>query len=394
MRLFFRQILLLVKREVKIVTSDKTIAALIFAAPVFFGLFYSTVYLNKIETDVPVGIINLDGSMLSAGLVRNLDASQSISITHNYNSIEEIINAVYSDEIQAGIIIPSDFTANLKGNKAAVIKVYLNTTKFLVSNDINKAVNEVTLTMGAAARLKYFKIKGNNSEQSMELIEPLKLEINNMFNFTESYGDFIMPGLLVLIIQQTLLLGLSLSAAKENEFDTFGEMLKITGGSPLKLITGKISFYILLFFGYTVLFYTVLFPIFKLNFKAPAVVVFLVSIINLIAVSTFSLFIGSFFKSRLIVLHIVAFTSLPFFLFSGFSWPAESMPVLIRYLSFLIPGTHYLKYNTLSVSMGASLKESAEPVFYLSIIAVVYFIATYFRMKHLSKKYHSAEAEM
>ena len=94
-----------------------------------------------------------------------------------YRICPQAIDEIFTAEAQGIIYIPKDFHESLKLGHGADLKVYANASRFLVSNDINKAVTEVVATMGAAIRLHYFQANGNNYEQAVELVEPLRVDI-------------------------------------------------------------------------------------------------------------------------------------------------------------------------------------------------------------------------
>ena len=77
---------------------------------------------------------------------------------------------------------------------------------------------------GAGVRLRYFEAKGMTQKTAIELVEPLSAEVHPIYNTTNCYGNFLLPGLFLLILQQTLLIGFGESIAKENEKNKFSAL--------------------------------------------------------------------------------------------------------------------------------------------------------------------------
>ncbi|MDP4173592.1 MAG: ABC transporter permease [Bacteroidota bacterium] len=374
------------QREINFIIKDKDLIVIILLSPIFYACFYGSAYFHKSEQDVPVAVVDMDKSSLSQQLIRNLDAHQLININEVLPDLNSAIDRVNSFKSHGIVFIPKNFENNLKSGKGTDLKVYLNTTRFLISNDINKAVNEVTGTISAGVRLKYFQTQGYSFEQAKELIEPLNCEVKSLFNPVEGYGDFLIPGLLVLILQQTLLIGLAESVAKEREFNTLHELYATSNKSIWATITGKGLFYFILFSSYAVLFYTLHFSIFKISFRGSVSAVVLLTALFLISVIYMGIFVSSFFKRKIVSLQLFAFTSYPFFLISGYPWPRQTMPLPIRYLSYVIPSTPYLNAFNRITQMGAGWIDILPELYQLVILCCLGLVLAKIRMKILVNK--------
>ncbi len=375
----------LIKREAKLIISDLDLIVIILLSPVLYSIFYSTVYINKSEENVPVIIVDADNSMLSKSLIRNLDSHRFVEakeITGDFNFAVQKIN---SGEVQGIVFIPQKFESGLKSNKGADLKLYLNTSRFLVSNDINKAVNEVVQTFNTSIILKYYQSQGYGFEQAKGLIEPIRANIEPLFNPSESYGNFLIPGLLVLILQQTLLLGLSESVAKEREAGILKNLYVQSDKNIFSAITGKSAFYFLLFSSYAFLFFGVHLNFFGISISGSLATLILLTVIFLISIIFLCIFIASFFKRKIVSLQIIAFTSYPVFLISGYAWPQEAMPDFIRAISNLIPSTPYLNAFNRIVNAGANFSDVKIELFHLIFLAVAGYFLAAFRIKALTK---------
>ena len=372
-----------VRREAHIIRHDVDIVTIILVAPLFYAFFYSSVYWYKGEHDVPIAVVDMDNSATSRLLTRSLDAHQYIAITQSLQDVGSAERAIESSDVQGAVFIPGGFEASSKAGKGADLKVYLNTSRFLVSNDLNKGINEVVLTMTAGVRIKYFEMQGYSIDQARELYEPLRIEVKPLFNTTETYGDFLIPGILALILQQTLLMGLSESIAKEREAGTLGELFTTAGRSIWALMSGKGAFYLALFSAYALFFYTVNFQVFSIPFRGSALALAILTVVFLLSVVYLSFFFSSFFHRKMIALQVLGFTSYPIFLISGYSWPLQVLPVPLHVLANLIPITPYLSAYTRIAQMGAGLGDVLPELWHLLALAVCGFLFTRIRMKVL-----------
>lgn len=382
---FMNTILQLVKREIGLIIPDRNLISVLLIAPLFYSFFYGSIYFNKVETDVPVVVIDQDQSTTSRKFIRMLDASQLVSVSEDACDMNTAKKKIISGEAQAIVFIPTNFEAELKSGKGSDIKSFLNTSHFLISNDINKAVNEVAATLSAGIRLKYFQTQGYNFEQAKELIEPVKVEIRPMFNFTESYGDFLIPSVLIIVLHQTLLLGLSESVAKEREQNTLSSLFSSAGNKITTAIIGKGFLYIILYSVYAAFFFSVNFYVFKLPFNGSTSAFVISTLLMLTAVVFMSIFISSFFERKIIAIQFLTLSSYPVFLISGYSWTFDALPLPIKALAGLIPFTPYSNAVIKLTMMEGRFENVYPQMIHLFILALLFFAAAYYRMNHLHK---------
>jgi len=370
-------------RELDLISHNLGIFAVIILSPLFFALFYGSVYVNKKEAEVSVVVVDHDCSKTSRAMVRNLDSHQMIAVEYVLSDIAVAERKLLESEVQAVIFIPSGFCTSFAKHEGIDVRVNLNASRFLVANDVIRAINEVAGTIGAAARIRFYESQGYSSDQSRRLVVPLRTDLRTPFNVSESYGDFLLPGVFVIILQQTLLMGLSQSVANEREQRKIRNLLKSAKGSFWSAICGKALFYVLLFAAYALFFYVVLFELFKLPISGSISALALTSTLFLVAVTSLCLFAASFIRSQLAALQICILSSYPFFLLSGFTWPTSSMPWLLKARSQFIPSTPYLTAVGRITQMGAGWPHVWSQLLHLLILATVGLVAVRFRWKHL-----------
>lgn len=376
----------IIRREARIITKDINIISIILLAPLFYATFYTSTYINKGESDTPIAVMDLDRSNYSQEFIRKLDAHQLIRVDEVLTNINSIEDRIYKDHDQAVVIIPENFEASLKSGRAATVKVYLNTVRFLVSNDLNKAINEVVFDYYKNIRMKVFELKGFSPKQAEGMSEPIITDLRNLFNPSETYGDFLLPGILIIILQQTLLIGLSESVARERERNSLGELYIEANRSTSAALLGKGSFYLLFYTSYAIFYFTVIFSLFRLNFKGSFILMMFITIIFIAGLIGLTIFISSFFRRKIIVLQVIAFTTYPLFFLSGYVWPLNAMPKIFQYLSSLLPTTPFFNSFAAVTQMGAGIRDILPFVIHLSVLALLWLTLSYFRMNSLFKK--------
>lgn len=383
---WIKSVFKVVIREINWIIKDSDLILMLIAAPIFYSFYYGSMYINKSESKVPIAILDMDHSQSSKDFVKDLNASAYIKVKEYLHSSSQIEDKLISEEVQGVVFIPSDFESDITQMRSTEIKLYLNTQRFLHSNDLNKAVNQIALAKGEEIRTKIFISKGFSNAQAKEMSTPLKDEVTFLFNPSEAYGDFLIPAILILILQQTLFMGLGQSMAKENEINKINELISTAGNSFSAAIFGKILFYVILYLSYAFLFFTLNYYIFNLNFAGNYFTFTLLTVFMFISMSAISVFIGSFFTKKIYALVLISFTSYPLFFFAGYSWPTFAMPKLVQLFSYIIPTTPYMQSINRVAMMGAGLNQILFELLNLIVLSVIFLFLAFFRLKLIAKK--------
>ena len=157
-------------------------------------------------------------------------------------------------------------------------------------------------------------------------------------------------------------------------------------GGVARYLFGKTSYYFLLYSAYLVLFMAVVFPFFEIPVAGAIVPSFLVSLLFLCTVMLLAILIGTFVNSQIRIMEILAFTTYPFFLISGYSWPVSAMPEPIQWLSYLVPTTPMLEAMSKLFVMGGGWVDVLGPFQHLLILFGILYLAVVMRLQWLRRK--------
>ncbi len=382
----FRDFINTIKREINIISKDRNIFTVVILVPVFYALMYGSLYWNKGEEKLPVAVVDMDRSEFSAGFIKALNNHQLINVVAVSGDLSEARQKMERMDIQGFVYIPTDAGKLLESKKSITITSYLNTTRLLVSNDINKAVNEVAGYYANENRSIYLKSTGYNSKEAETLTEPVKADIRAMFNRMETYGDYLIPGILVLILHQTLLLGLSENIARERQNNSIDEFKNVSGNNTLVALLGKTAFYFLMYFSYSLLFFTLAFSIFRINLSGSLFLLLSLTSVFIISAILLSVLLSSFFKRKFVAIIIMAFTSYPLFFISGYVFPSYALPVPLQYFANMFAVSPYLKAYIRITQLGAGFENIKGEIIHICIITSLLFLLTVLRLKYLFKK--------
>ncbi|PIF00101.1 MAG: hypothetical protein CR994_07900 [Maribacter sp.] len=380
----------LVKKEAEMVFNDKSILLVLFIAPILYLLMMGSTYINKDEEKVSIGVVDMDLTKSSKSFLNKINATQKVDITHVYNSLPEARNGMSKLEVQGVVSIPNGFGKKLKKNESSPVGLILNNTRFLSSNDINKAVNLVAIDYAMESRQKYFESKGINPTFAELKANPITTQINGIYNPTNNYGNFLLPALLVLILHQTLLIGLSESVASDRKKRLMKVGFETGKNNFLTYITGKLGFHLFLYSAYLLFTFLVSFPYFDLPIKGHLTTLFFVSLVFLMATLLYGWFISSFFSSQVIAMEIMAFTSYPVLLITGITWSINDMPLFLQFISNLLPLKPFFVFIKKHAIMGVDAYLYSHEIIQLLLLLLLGYLVAFFRFRYLQKKISTA----
>lgn len=367
-----RGIFKIIQYEIKQLMSDHSLILVFLIAPVLYAFFLGAIYLHKDIEEVPIAVLDLDQSATSREIIRLLDGMQQIKISSHIADFQEGVEEIQKLKVQGFFMFPKDFEKSLRKMEGCDLALYLNTSQFLPSNNPNKDLQKLITTVNAGIRLKYFETKGVNKKNAMELVMPLSPDVRGIANPTNAYGDFLLPGLFILILHQTLLFGMGETLSKDREKKKLPYLLSLVNGHVSQYFIGKTAFYFVLYLSYFFLFLTTIFPIFELNINGNLLQILLLGFVMVFSTLMFGAFIGSFFKTQIGFLELIAFSSYPVFLLSGFSWPFQAMPLWTQYLGQLLPITPFISAFTRSMELGAEWHHISYQFVHLILLSILY----------------------
>ncbi len=382
----------IIHTELKRVISDHSIFLTVIAAPILYALFLGSIYVKKDINKIPFAVVDADHSHASRKLIQQLSASPKIKIIKSLSNPEKAEQELKKMKIQGYVVFPKGFENEMLKKKETHINLFLNTTRFLPSNTLNMAVNKVILHAGSNIRLRYFEANGVNSKIAAKMSNPIKPNIKPIYNRINSYGDFLLPALFFIILQQTLVLGMAESISKDRQNGLLAPVLRDSRHGVIHYMVGKPAYYIVLYSCYLLFFTWVIFPVFQLPVSTSLLPVFVIGLLFILTTALYSMLIGSFIKKQTHALEILAFSSYPLFLLSGYSWPISSMPSLLQGFAALIPTTPMLEAMRRLYLMGGSW-QNVVPQFQ-HLLLILGFSALLLTARLLQIKKNSKEVPM
>ena len=354
------------RQEMRQVLRDEGVLIFFIIVPLAYPLLYSWIYNNEVVHEVPVVVVDDSHSALSRQFTRMCDASPDVRVLCHAADIDEAKSLV-SRQLAKGIYhIPSEFDRNISRMQQATIGVYCDMSLILTYKAIYQTAVAVTQTMGAGIQMK---LSRPYTKREAEItVQPLAYDDVAVFSPAGGYGSAVLPAVLILILQQTLVLGIGLSAGTARENNRYHELIPIDR-------------HYLMIYAVMGAYLTLVVP--KL-FSFPALAhwqdLLAMMVPYTMACIFFGMIVSCIVRYRENVMLLVVFVSLPLLFMTGVSWPQSSIPPFWQSISWLFPSTFgvraYVRMNT----MGATLSDVAfeyrllwvQTVFYCIVACAVY----------------------
>lgn len=374
------------RREFYLVFHDAGVMLFFFALPTVYPVVYTIIYNPEIVTDMPVVVVDDSRTASSRNLSRMVDATQAMEV-YDYAPDMAAAREIMNSHNCFGILhIPYDYDKKLGRGEQTVVNFYSEMSLLLRYRSFVAALTDIQLELGTHIQAQ--KISETGMESLGSVAAPVQSESIMLGDPTQGFASFIIPGILILILQQSLILGVTMLAggAKERRRAN-GGIDPMSVDAPLSAqIFGKLMCYLCI---YTPMVLYIL-HIVPLMFSLPQVGSLgqcCLLILPMLIASTFLGYCLSWFvKERESSLLVIVFTSVVFLFLSGLTWPRYAMNGFWRLVGDAVPATWGVEAFVRMNSNGSPLWEQAHQYLMLWVLAAVYFVIAYCLQRYCQGK--------
>ena len=365
------------RKEMTQVVKDEGVLIFFIFVPLVYPLLYSWIYNNEVVREVPVCVVDQSHSHLSREFIRMCDASPDVHVKYYAQDLDEAKSLVSRQLVKGVYFIPRSFAEDVYGLKRGVVSVYCDMSLMLTYKAIFQTAQMVTMEMGN--ELKTMLGGRYTAREEAIATRPLDYEDVPIFSPAGGYGSSILPAVLMLILQQTLVLGIGLSAGTARDENPYRSLIPV-GDSRYEhtfpIVLGKSMCYLMIFMVMGAWLSVAVPRLFHFPQLATAGSLLCLMVPYILACTFFGMMVSCTVKYRENVMLIVVFVSVPLLFLIGVSWPQSNIPGYWQGVSWLFPSTFgaraYIRLN----SMGADLSDVMPELRILWIQALCYFAVT------------------
>ncbi len=364
------------RREIRNIVKDEGVLVFFLVVPLLYPLLYTFIYTDEVVREVPVAVTDDCHTPTSREYLRRVDATAEVRVVARCADMAEARRLAARRDIHGIMYIPEDFSRQLAGGRQTGVSIFCDMSGLLYYKALLTANTNVSLAMNAD--IKAVRAGGATAEQNRVAAHPIAYEEVSLYNPQNGFATFLIPAVLMLILQQTLLLGVGISAGTAREHNRSRELIPINShySGLLRIVLGKAFTYLLVYIPVSVYVLGVIPHLFSLNQIGNPGNLALFVLSYLTACIFFAMTVSALVRQREYCILIIVFTSLPLLFISGVSWPGTAVPPFWKAVAHIFPSTPgingFLKIN----NTGASLSDIASECRLLQTQAAVYFLTT------------------
>jgi ABC-2 type transport system permease protein len=331
-----RRIKALAKKEfIQIIRDLRSLSMAIFI-PILLLILFG--YALTLDVDnVRIAVWDRDKSQVSSDFIRNLGSSRYFKIIGYYDDYDELSSLIDKNTALMAVVVPEDFSKLIRSNQPASVQLLID------GSDSSTATIALGYANSIVSRYNIKFVTQAFSKTDIEMSTPIDLRSRVWFNEELKSKNYIVPGLIAVIIMVIAALLTSLTVAREWERGTMEQLIS-TPITAIELILGKFLPYFVI--GLLDLAIAVGMGqfMFHVPFRGSIILLFITSGLFLCGALMLGMFISSVAKNQLMASQMAMLaTFLPGFLLSGFAYPINNMPEVIQAITLLVPARYFIR---------------------------------------------------
>jgi ABC-2 type transport system permease protein len=358
----FTRLLAVAKKEMVQVLRDSRSLIIVLIMPVILVLLFGY-GVNLDLKHLPIYVYDRDGSQQSQDLLKRFQAGDYFDIVRVVNNYHDLTRAIDDGHAKMGIIIPWDFSQRLRDGRAVQVQALIDGTDDNTANVLIGYAEAVVQGYSSDIQLDWLRDRGQIARPA-----PVSVETRTWYNEDLESSAFIVPGVLALVMSVIGAFLTSLTIAREWERGTMEQLIS-TPVTPLEIMLGKLVPYFAIGMIDVIVCAVIALYWFHVPFRGSFLTLLISSAMFMIVVLSMGFFISVIAKNQLAASQIALLaTFLPAFLLSGFLYAIEQMPVVLQWITYLLPARYYV-----SVLKKIFLKGSPAALLYADLVPLAIF---------------------
>ncbi len=362
------------RREFYIVTHDGGVMLFFLFLPLLYPILYTLIYNKELVEEVPFVVVDDSYTPKSRELVRMADATPEMQLVGYASDMAEARRWLNEKACYGIMYIPSDYSRKLANKEQAVVPFYYDMSLLMRYRSFMEALTNIQIAIGDSERQSLLNEVGELS--SGLNVTAINSQAFILGDLTQGFASFVIPGVLILIIQQSMILGIVMlcgTSRDRRRRNSVIEPLAIEAPA-MAAVLGKSLCYVMIYIPLSLYMLHFVPLMFGLPHVGSMVEIILFILPFLFASAFLGLVLQAFVSERETSFLVIVFTSLIFLFLSGLTWPRYAMDFPWRQLSDIIPATWGVEGFVNINSNGATLSHVSTPYTILWCLTGIYFI--------------------
>jgi len=322
--------------------------------------------LNLDARHIAVYAYDQEGSQQSQALLKHFQASSYFDLVTTVSSYRQLTGAIDSDRCQLAIVIPYDFSKSLREGGAAKVQAIVDGSD---DNTANLAIGYARAVIGEYSAGLQLQWLARQLGASANHAPPIAIEARTWFNEQLESRNFIIPGIIALVLAMVGAMLTSLTIAREWERGTMEQLIS-TPVTSREVMLGKILPYFAIGMADAALCLVLAVAWFHVPFRGTILSLFASTALFLVVVLGIGFMISAAIKDQLGASMIALLvTLLPTSMLSGYAFPIDQMPGAVQILSYIVYSRYYVTILKSIFLKGVGLSALAGPTAAMTVYA-------------------------
>ena len=363
------------RQEMSTVIHDAGVLLFFIGLPVLYPLVYTAIYNPEEVREIPFAVVDHCRSAESRRLVRQADATSAMKL-YDYAPDMQSARALMAEGKVYGIMeIPSDYSKCIMTGRQATVPFYAEMSLLLRYRAFLSALTDLQLHITQEVTAGRLASAGAAAPPISGL--PINTQANILGDTQQGFASFIMPGIVVLILQQSMLLGIGMlggTSAERRRRNNGFDPRQIHGVGVTATVWGKSLAYLVIYIPQIIYVLRIIPAMFNLPHYGSATDYFLFIVPMLLATAFLGQTLNAVIRDRESPFIIIVFTSVWFLFLSGLTWPRYAMSPIWKMLGDMIPAIWGVEGFIRINSNAATLHEVGTDFVALWVLSLVYMI--------------------
>ena len=343
--------------EAKYIFRDRAVFFSFVIVAVLVSFLYTYLYSEETLQELPIGVVDEDNTSQSRQLLRMIDTNSGVAIYSSYLNLSEAQKAFQQEQIRGIIAIPSSFSRDLQRGEQPSISVYADASYMLYYKQVLTAAKISATYLNTGVEMKRTSAQGKLPSQVRDEAMPVSAKVVSLYNPSSGYATFLIPVVLVIIFQTTILTSVGILGGTMRESNKLRKIYPNSNSfwGALPIVMGKATTYLALSMAILLIILGIVMPLFGIPMRSSILSTMVFMVPFVLSIVFMGLCLLGFLHRREDAIMLIMYTSLPSVMLTGFSWPTVAMPEWLHAFSYIVPTTLGAKGFVSITQMGASL---------------------------------------
>lgn len=330
-------------RELRRIRRSKSLMFGCIFGPLLAFTLVIAIFYRGVPTDLPVAIVDQDNSALSNKIYSWIDATSIAESTYRLNSLSQAKELMEKGKVDAIIVLQNNFERDVLKGVNPELPLFFNNTNIVKGSLLYKGIYTCLSTVKAGVKMKIRTKQGYSNSSLISSVQPIPFDSHLLYNPYTSYLYFCgMAVLAIMLIAFTMLTSV-FALGTEIRWGTSYKLMRITNGSALSAIVGKMLPYTLIFIVQALIMDLLMFAVLKAPLNGSLLTIITSQIMLVLTYQSVAILLISLTANLRLCLSLGAAYTMMALSFSGLTFPVMGMPLGAKIFSYLFPYTYYLK---------------------------------------------------